>query len=484
MNQQEILGKLPERIRDEITITDQGNKITITHPYIEDESLYALTRQAIEKLGGEVGTYFEGVMHYYIPKGVTPLSVSMDKSKPPKLGTDSQVAYKKPENEIPTEIGVKLVNVDDLVMSPFWTREFREDESFNELVESVKKYGVAQNLLVRLVRNQMEIVIGHRRWLAVRKAGLTQVPVKIRELSDEQVLLLQFDENERREDLTDMEKAHSLRRMIDFFDCTQEALAQKLGKSRQWITNHMRMLKLEEGHPGVIVETGTFTERQARELLKAPEEKREEILKQAREQGKIPSARKIAEIVKPKTCEGCHVASSDVKDWNGHDILLCSKCMKDANAHPERYLGAKKTKEVTEKITAKQKPFIETWEFRKERMKVPRSKFEDLFDEEAAKDGLPYGESNVDVCVQKKNVDKKYETPKGTLFVEFLGPVHEGQEDKDEEKRRVLLRQPNTELIEFKYESPSTAKAKEVVKKVRVKLVEMGAIKKEAFENA
>jgi len=87
--------------------------------------------------------------------------------------------------------------------------------------------------------------------------------------------------------------------MIKKFGHTQEALARKVGKSKAWVSQHIAMLELEKVHPGEL-QTGELTERQAREILAAPEEKREEIIDQINETGEIPSAREIRRAVQPE----------------------------------------------------------------------------------------------------------------------------------------------------------------------------------------
>ena len=490
MNKQQILEKLPERIRDKIIITERREFWAVSHPFVDDESLFALTREAIEDLGGKYGGYHTKAAHYEIPKetskplpslpvetpqsSVTPHVVSTDKSKPPKVEKDRPAIYKKPGSVLPEEIGVKLVNVDDLVQSPFWTRKFVEDENFIELAESIRQYGVAQNLLVRYVDKKMEIVVGHRRWLAARKAGLTQIPVKIRNLSDEEVLLLQFDENERRKDLTDIEKAHSLRRMIDFFDCTQEALAQKLGKSRQWITNHMRMLKLEEGHPGVIVETGELTERQARELLKVPEEKREEILQKAKINGKIPSARTIRDLAQLHQCNvpGCLVRTG-VEEWNGRGIWLCPKHMKDAEMNPAKFLGLKRTKEVTEQIkTVKPQPIKDTWEQRKARMHPQHSRMEQAQLLKLQQASVRPVVTDRPFCIKKTIPDLYFPTKHLAIYLDHPA-THKNRELKDEKLRTALAKQHGLTVKSIEY----TSFTEKEVDRVFV-------LVKEAYENA
>ena len=134
-----------------------------------------------------------------------------------------------------TELGIQTVNLDLLVESPFWCRTFVEDEEFAELVESVKRIGVIEPPVARAtVEGKFEIVCGHRRVLAARKAELKSVLVDVRKLDDEEVLQIQLMENIHRKDLSDFEKAMFLKKMIDKFGWKQKELAEKIGKSQPW----------------------------------------------------------------------------------------------------------------------------------------------------------------------------------------------------------------------------------------------------------
>jgi len=448
----QILNSLPKQVKEQVTITERKDHFRITHPYLDDNELFNQIQEAIEKLGGEYGGYYDKAAHYEIPKtseGVTPHLVTMDKQ-----GINSQATYK--EAGVP-EPNIIAVNIDALVQSPFWTREFSEDEEFQELVESIKNNGISQNLVARQNSvGALELVIGHRRWLAARKAGLSHVPVHIRKLSDEQVLFLQFDENERREDLTDMEKARFLQTMIVKLGYTQRKLAEKLGKSEAWVSLHLNMLELEklypgkvstEVHPGEPIETGELTERQARELLKAPIEKREEILKEP----KIPSAREIQRRVMPKVCEKCGVASSDVEDWNNHGINLCSQCREKAKKNPEHFLGLKQTKKTLEKIEST-KP-TDSWEFRKARMQPQHGKMEQALLLKLQEAQIRPVVTDRQFCLQTTTPDFYF--PNKKLAVYLDGPVHKGREDRDEKLRGLLKKRQGVNVLSVPYTSMS-----------------------------
>ena len=170
-------------------------------------------------------------------------------------------------------------------------------------------------------------------------------------------------------------------------------------------------------------------------------------------------------------CECCGMGTREPKAF-GKYTRLCDRCYFKAVKYPRLF-----AREPTAKPEVKEFKPKETGEFRRAQMQPPRSKFEDQFDEAAAKAGLPYGESNIDICVQKFNVDKYYKCPKGNLIVEFKGPVHKGREDRDEARRDLLLRKPNTEMLEIDYEAPSQQAVQDAVVAVRGKLVELGGIK-------
>ncbi len=121
-----------------------------------------------------------------------------------------------------------------------------DDSAIAELAESIKQHGVLQPLLVRPVDGGYQIVAGERRWRASRMAGLTEVPVYIKELTDEQTAQLALVENLQREDLNPVEEAKGYKELMDTYGYTQEQVAKIVGKSRPAIANAVRLLALDD----------------------------------------------------------------------------------------------------------------------------------------------------------------------------------------------------------------------------------------------
>lgn len=120
-----------------------------------------------------------------------------------------------------------------------------DEKALSELAESIEQHGVLQPLVVRpLANGNYQLVAGERRWRAARIAGLTEVPVVIKELTDEEVIEIAMIENLQREDLNPLEEALGYRYMMDELKITQEQAAEKVGKSRPAVANALRLLKL------------------------------------------------------------------------------------------------------------------------------------------------------------------------------------------------------------------------------------------------
>lgn len=122
-----------------------------------------------------------------------------------------------------------------------------DEKALSELAESIEQHGVLQPLVVRpLANGAYQLVAGERRWRAARIAGLTEVPVVIKELSDEEIIEIAMIENLQREDLNPLEEALGYRYMMDELGITQEQAAEKVGKSRPAVANALRLLKLPD----------------------------------------------------------------------------------------------------------------------------------------------------------------------------------------------------------------------------------------------
>lgn len=123
-------------------------------------------------------------------------------------------------------------------------KKFDED-ALLELSESIKMYGVLQPLLVSDKKDYYEIVAGERRWRAAKMAGLKEVPVVIKEFSDQEIVEISLIENIQREDLNPVEEAMAYKRLIDEFNLKQDEIAERVSKSRTAVTNSLRLLKLD-----------------------------------------------------------------------------------------------------------------------------------------------------------------------------------------------------------------------------------------------
>jgi ParB family transcriptional regulator, chromosome partitioning protein len=139
------------------------------------------------------------------------------------------------------------VSLERIRPSPFQPRKEFAPEALNELMESIRAQGIIQPLLVREQPDHYELIAGERRWRAAQLLGLTEAPVIIRQADDTAVLELALIENLQRENLNPMEEAQGYAELISRFDLRQEDVAAKVGKSRAWVANALRLLKLPSG---------------------------------------------------------------------------------------------------------------------------------------------------------------------------------------------------------------------------------------------
>lgn len=194
--------------------------------------------------------------------------------------------------------GLSRININDIKPNENQPRKTFDPEKIEDLANSIKEHGVIQPLVVRKAENGYEIVAGERRWRAAREAGLIEVPCVVRELTDEQNMLFAIIENMQREDLNPIEEAEGLQRMITNFGMTQSEISKSVGKSRPYITNSLRLLKLPEEIKDMMVD-GSLTTGHGRALITIEdEEKAVEIAKKVVKDGL--SVRKIEELANEK----------------------------------------------------------------------------------------------------------------------------------------------------------------------------------------
>ena len=136
---------------------------------------------------------------------------------------------------------VKIFSVEPNLNQP--RRHFDED-ALMELSESIKQYGVLQPLLVSDKKDYFEIIAGERRWRAAKMAGLKEVPVVVKEFTDQEIVEISLIENIQREDLNPIEEAMAYKRLMEEFHLKQDEIADRVAKSRTAVTNSMRLLKL------------------------------------------------------------------------------------------------------------------------------------------------------------------------------------------------------------------------------------------------
>ena len=165
------------------------------------------------------------------------------------LGGDNPVTTEAPRTEPTNSNGnmPQTLAVDQLQRGQYQPRREMNQELLSELADSIRAQGIMQPLIVRqLAGGNYEIVAGERRWRAAQIAGLQEVPVIIRDLSDEATVAMALIENIQREDLNPMEEAIALHRLKTEFDLTQEEVAKAVGKSRATIANLLRLMSLND----------------------------------------------------------------------------------------------------------------------------------------------------------------------------------------------------------------------------------------------
>ena len=163
---------------------------------------------------------------------------------PPPQTHAPAAAAAAPAREITTTVPLQL-DIDLIEPSPYQPRTRFREEALNELARSIQASGIIQPLVVRPIGHRYQLIAGERRWRAAQRAGLTKVSVIVRQVPDELALEMTLVENIQREDLNAIEAARAFERLMDEFQLTQEAVAERTGKDRATVANAIRLLKLE-----------------------------------------------------------------------------------------------------------------------------------------------------------------------------------------------------------------------------------------------
>ena len=190
-------------------------------------------------------------------------------------------------------VNVKISKVEPNREQP---RKNFDEDALQELAESIKQFGVLQPILVQERDDYYEIIAGERRWRAANIAGLKEVPVIIRNLTEQEIVEIALIENIQREDLNPIEEAQAYKRLLTEFNLKQDEVAERVSKSRTAVTNSMRLLKLSDDVQQMVIDE-MITTGHARALLAIEDPEQQYILAQKVFDEKL-SVRDIEKLVK------------------------------------------------------------------------------------------------------------------------------------------------------------------------------------------
>lgn len=217
------------------------------------------------------------------------------------------------------EDAIEKIPLQKLVVNPFQPRKKFDDEAIEELSQSIKEHGIIQPIVVRKKGKRYEIVVGERRFRAAKLAGLEEIPAIVKEMTEEQMMEIAILENLQREDLTPIEEAEAYQSLIEKLNFTQEDLAKRLGKSRPYITNHIRLLQLPE-EVRQLVNEGVLSMGHGRTLLGLKNKRRipevaNKVIKQSL------NVRQLEELIKQYNSD----VSRETKEKEKKDIFVEAK---------------------------------------------------------------------------------------------------------------------------------------------------------------
>ena len=149
------------------------------------------------------------------------------------------------ENKTAKHTAPIMMKINDVEPNRDQPRKHFEEDALLELADSIKQFGILQPLIVQKRNDYYEIIAGERRWRAAKQAGVKEVPVIIKEYTDQEIVEISLIENIQRENLNPIEEAMAYKRLIDEFHLKQDEIAERVSKSRTAVTNSMRLLKLD-----------------------------------------------------------------------------------------------------------------------------------------------------------------------------------------------------------------------------------------------
>lgn len=201
-------------------------------------------------------------------------SLIREENESPQVQVVEKIVEKVVEK--PAETILKLRDIEPNRNQP---RKMFNEDALDELAESIKQHGIIQPLIVKKKDKSYEIIAGERRWRAAKLAGLTEVPVIIKDYTDQEIMEVALIENLQREDLNPIEEAKAYQNLIQEYDLKQDEVAERVSKSRTAITNSMRLLKLDPRVQEMVIDE-RISSGHARALLAVPDGEQQYLLAQ------------------------------------------------------------------------------------------------------------------------------------------------------------------------------------------------------------
>lgn len=224
------------------------------------------------------------------PRG---LGKGLDVMIPNIVGETKEKKQKAETKEKSAETIVAITKVEPNRKQP---RKYFDEDALQELADSIKQFGLLQPILVQDRKDYYEIIAGERRWRAARLAGLKEVPVIIKNYTDQEIVEIALIENIQREDLNPIEEAQAYKRLLEEFNLKQDEVAERVSKSRAAVTNSIRLLKLSDKVQQMVIDDMISTGH-ARALLAVEDEEEQHALAQKIFDEKL-SVREIEKMVK------------------------------------------------------------------------------------------------------------------------------------------------------------------------------------------
>lgn len=173
-------------------------------------------------------------------------------NKPLKSASNTESKSESEVDELKS--GERMININQVEPNRDQPRKKFEEDALMELADSIKQFGVLQPLLVRKRKDYYEIIAGERRWRAAKMAGVKEIPVIIKDYTEQEIVEIGLIENIQRENLNPIEEAVAFKKLLEEFNLKQDEVAERVSKSRTAVTNSMRLLKLSEKVQQMIID--------------------------------------------------------------------------------------------------------------------------------------------------------------------------------------------------------------------------------------